>query len=127
MSESWHPQALRLYQEGVVFVDVRGDKDWASGHVDGAINLDFGTKDFSVLNVSNDLDRDAPIVFYTSSPLNIRSAMATYFAARWGYKNVYYFRDGFYSWMAADYPVYLKYSRHVSQQDQEVVSNLLLD
>jgi len=107
-------KAHQLYKEGAVFIDVRDSRDWSVGHIDGAVHLDFSTNEFSVLYVSEDLDRDTPVVFYTSSPLNIRSAMATFFAANWGYKKVYYFREGFYSWMAADYPVDLKYSEHAS-------------
>ena len=107
-------QAHQLYEDGAVFIDVRDSLDWALGHIDGAVHLDFSTNEFSVLYVSEDLDRETPVVFYTSSPLNIRSAMATFFAANWGYKKVYYFRDGFYSWMAADYPVNLKYSEHAA-------------
>ena len=106
--------AHRLYEEGAVFIDVRDAQAWASGHIEGAVHLDFSTNEFSVLYVSEDLDRETPVVFYTSSPLNIRSAMATFFAANWGYTKVYYFRDGFYSWMAADYPVDLKYSEHAA-------------
>ncbi len=107
-------KAHQLYKDGAVFIDVRDGQDWRTGHIEGAVHLDFSTNEFSVLYVSDDLDRDTPVVFYTSSPLNIRSAMATFFAANWGYKKVYYFRDGFYSWMAADYPVDLKYSENAS-------------
>ena len=107
-------KAHQLYKEGAVFIDVRDGQAWSSGHIDGAVHLDFSTNEFSVLYVSEDLDRETPVVFYTSSPLNIRSAMATFFAANWGYTKVYYFRDGFYSWMAADYPVDLKYSEHAA-------------
>jgi len=107
-------RAHQLYQDGAVFIDVRDGQDWTAGHINGAVHLDFSTNEFSVLYASDNLDRDTPVVFYTSSPLNIRSAMATFFAANWGYKKVYYFRDGFYSWMAADYPVDLKYSKHAA-------------
>lgn len=101
-------KAKSLYDEGAVFIDVRDRSAWSLGHIEGAVNLDFNANEFSVLYLSKDLDRSTPIVFYTSSSLNIRSAMASFFASNWGYTNVYYFRDGFYSWMAADMPVQLK-------------------
>ena len=101
-------KAKSLYDKGAVFIDVRDREAWTVGHIEGAVNLDFNGKEFSVLYISEDLDRNTPIVFYTSSALNIRSAMASFFATNWGYSNVYYFRDGFYSWIAADMPVELK-------------------
>lgn len=101
-------KAKSLYDDGAVFIDVRDRQSWSLGHIEGAVNLDFNANEFSVLYLSEDLDRATPIVFYTSSSLNIRSAMASFFATNWGYTNVYYFREGFYSWMAADLPVELK-------------------
>ena len=101
-------KAKNLYDEGAVFIDVRDRQSWSLGHIEGSVNLDFNHNEFSVLYISEDLDRSTPIVFYTSSSLNIRSAMASFFASNWGYTNVYYFRDGYYSWMAADMPVTLK-------------------
>lgn len=101
-------QAKDLYDQGAVFIDVRDQQSWSLGHIEGSVNLDFNASEFAVLYISPDLDRSTPIVFYTSSALNIRSAMASFFASNWGYTNVYYFREGFYSWMAADYPVELK-------------------
>lgn len=101
-------QAKALFDQGAVFIDVRDPQSWSLGHIEGSVNLDFNASEFAVLYISKELDRSTPIVFYTSSPLNVRSAMASYFASNWGYSNVYYFREGFYSWMAADYPVELK-------------------
>ncbi len=101
-------KAKNLFDEGAVFIDVRDPQSWSLGHIEGSVNLDFNATEFAVLYLSDELDRSTPIVFYTSSPLNPSSAMASYFASSWGYSKVYYFRDGFYSWMAADMPVNLK-------------------
>lgn len=115
-------QAKNLYDEGAVFIDVRDAQAWSLGHIEGAVNLDFNAREFAVLYVSKDLDRNTPIVFYTSSPLSVNSAMASFFASNWGYSNVYYFREGFYSWMAADFPVQLKMAGRSVQV--ELVSSL---
>lgn len=101
-------QARSLFDAGAVFIDVRDPQTWSLGHIEGSVNLDFNASEFAVLYISRELDRETPIVFYTNSPLEARSAMASFFASRWGYTNVYYFREGFYSWMAADFPVELK-------------------
>lgn len=100
-------EARALYDAGAVFVDVRTESSWAHGHIDGAVNLDFNEDEFVILYVSEALDKNTPIVFYCDSPLVSASATASFFAASWGYDNVYYFRDGFYSWLASDYPVEL--------------------
>lgn len=104
-------EAHRLYDSGAVFIDVRDGEAWTLGHIDGAVHLDFNEDEFVILYASEKLDRSTPIVFYSNSPLSSRGAMASYFAAQWGYKNVHYFRDGYYAWMAKDYPMELVASR----------------
>lgn len=113
-------QAKSLFDEGAVFIDVRDAQSWSLGHIQGSVNLDFNASEFAVLYISKELDRTTPIVFYTSSPLNVSSAMASYFASNWGYRNVYYFREGFYSWMAADFPVELKMAGRSVQVDSMI-------
>lgn len=113
-------QAKSLFDDGAVFIDVRDAQSWSLGHIQGSVNLDFNASEFAVLYISKELDRSTPIVFYTSSPLNVSSAMASYFASNWGYSNVYYFREGFYSWMAADFPVELKMAGRSVQVDSVI-------
>lgn len=110
-------QAKTLFDDGAVFIDVRDAQSWSLGHIEGSVNLDFNASEFAVLYISKELDRATPIVFYTSSPLNVSSAMASFFASNWGYSNVYYFREGFYSWIAADFPVQLKMAGRSVQVD----------
>jgi len=57
-----------------------------------------------ILYVSDALDKHTPIVFYCDSPLSATGAMASFFAASWGYSNVYFFREGYFSWLASDMP-----------------------
>jgi len=113
-------KAKTLFDDGAVFIDVRDAQSWSLGHIQGAVNLDFNASEFAVLYISKELDRATPIVFYTSSPLNVSSAMASFFASNWGYSNVYYFREGFYSWMAADLPVELKMAGRSVQVDSVI-------
>lgn len=97
--------AQRLFHEGAVFVDVRDPDAWHLGHIQNSVNLDFNDDMFVILYVSDDLAKDTPLVFYCESPLAPSAAMASYFAASWGYEKVYFFRDGYYAWMAYDLPV----------------------
>lgn len=98
-------EARQLHESGAVFIDVRDQAAFRLGHIPGAVHLDFNDDAFVVLYVSDALDRDTPIVFYCDSALASSGAMASFFAANWGYKNVYFFRDGYYSWMASDFPI----------------------
>jgi hypothetical protein len=97
--------AKALYQQGAVFIDVRDKLSWSTGHIAGSVNLDFNDDAFIILYVSNELDKETPLVFYCDSALAPSAAMASFFASSWGYKNVHYFRDGYYSWLAADFPI----------------------
>ena len=113
-------RAKALFDEGAVFIDVRDAQSWSLGHIEGSVNLDFNATEFAALYVSEELDRSTPLVFYTSSVFNMNSALASFFASNWGYRNVYYFREGFYSWMAADLPVELKMAGRSVQTSKSI-------
>ena len=111
-------KAKQLYDDGAIFIDVRKPESWSQGHIAGSLNLSVNDVEFAVLYVSEDLDRLAPVVFYNSSPLDVDGALAAKVASDWGYKNVFYFRDGFYAWMAADLPVDLKMTLGLYEEDR---------
>lgn len=100
-------QAKRLHELGALFVDVRPLEQWRWGRVDGAHNLDLKSG-FRQLFMPGTLDKNTPIVIYGNSIYHMRGAIASYLAALWGYKRVFFFRDGYYSWLALDFPVTLK-------------------
>ena len=100
-------QAKRLHELGAPFVDVRPGDQWSWGHVEGAHNLDL-RGGFRQLFMPGTLDKDTPIVIYGNSSYHMRGAIASYLAALWGYRKVFFFRDGYFSWLALDYPVVLK-------------------
>ncbi|WP_330926963.1 rhodanese-like domain-containing protein [Candidatus Sororendozoicomonas aggregata] len=99
-------QAKLLHELGAPFVDVRPHSQWQWGHVDGAHNLDL-REGFQQLFIAGALDKNAPVVIYGNSTYHMRGAIASYLAAMWGYKQVFFFRDGYFSWLALDYPVTL--------------------
>jgi rhodanese-related sulfurtransferase len=98
-------EAYSLHKKGAIFIDVRDRNSWETGHVEGALHLDFTAEEFIALYSNDAIDRSTPIVFYCNSSLHNAGAMASYFAAEWGYSNVYFFRDGYYSWLAVDAPM----------------------
>lgn len=119
-------QAKQLFDEGAVFIDVRDRDAWKTGHIDGALNLDLEADEFSVLSLSKDLDRSTPIVFYTSSPLTVNGAVASYVASQWGYSHVYYFRDGYYAWLGQDYPAELPLGGRLGQGSSSLSGDMVV-
>ena len=97
-------EAKQLYDRGAVFIDVRGDEEWSIGHIKGAIHLDF-QRDFAKLYGANGITRETPLVIYCNSSNCLRSAYASAVSVYWGFRNVFYFRNGYFSWMLEDYPV----------------------
>ncbi|MGB1271189.1 MAG: hypothetical protein ACPG5T_03875, partial [Endozoicomonas sp.] len=53
-------------------------------------------------------DKETPIVIYGNSTYHMRGAIGSYLASLWGYQRVFFLRDGYYSWLALDFPVTLK-------------------
>lgn len=99
-------QAKDLFDEGVLFVDPRRDSDWAAGRIPDSEHLELNTNfsETSLLDAA-DGDKTAKIVFYCNGPKCSRSAKCATQAVSWGFTNIFYFRDGFPKWKAANYPV----------------------
>lgn len=96
-------QAKRLHDLGAVFVDVRSGREWAWGHVRGALHLDFATGLASL--AGSDLPRSVPLVIYCDSEFCAAGAQATRMAVEWGYRQVFYLRDGYFAWQLEDFPL----------------------
>lgn len=101
-------KAKELYDRGAVFIDVRSDEEWTIGHIDGALHMDF-QKDFSRLYNSKEVSRDSPIVIYCNSSNCLRSAYAVAVSVYWGFRQVYYFRGGYFAWILQDYPAVMSH------------------
>lgn len=97
-------KAKALFDKGVPFVDVRNDKDWNAGRIPGAVHLDLhgAFNDGSFGKVAK---KEQEVALYCNGASCPRSAEASAKAVGWGYKKVYYFRDGFPAWKTAGYPV----------------------
>jgi rhodanese-related sulfurtransferase len=98
-------QAKALFDKEALFVDVRKDSDWDSGRVPGAVHLDNKKGKFTEASLSAEISKDEKVVIYCNGSSCPRSSKACAEAVSWGFKNVYYFRDGFPAWKAAGYPV----------------------
>lgn len=110
-------EALTMFEKGATFIDVRDQFEFQLGHIRSAVHLDL-KRDFNDLYLIETLDKDIPIVIYCNSAHCYRSAVATFLAVAWGYENVHYFKDGYFTWLALDLPVVMGYSQdNLARQD----------
>jgi len=96
-------EAKKLFDDGVMFVDVRKDSDWDAGRVPEAEHLD-SKKAFTEAALSKIAQKGDAMVIYCNGEKCMRSSKASVKAVGWGFSNVYYFRDGYPAWKAAGYP-----------------------
>ncbi len=97
-------KAKQLFDSGVLFVDVRKDKDWSAGRVPDAVHIEL-KKIFSEATLGKEVGKDEPLVIYCNGASCMRSSKATAQAVSWGYSKIHYFRGGFPAWKTAGYPV----------------------
>ncbi len=97
-------QAKTLFDRAVPFVDVREDSDWKAGHIPDAVNLELYNV-FSEATLTEVAGKDEEVVIYCHGPSCGLSASACASAVSWGFKKVYYFRDGFPGWKTAGHPI----------------------
>ncbi|SEH96834.1 Rhodanese-related sulfurtransferase [Stutzerimonas xanthomarina] len=95
-------QARQLHALGAVFIDVRPRREWSWGHVEGAVHMNLA-REFIGLS-RTEWPRSVPLVVYCDSEVCPASAEAVRLAVEWGYQQVFYFREGYFAWMLADFP-----------------------
>ncbi len=97
-------KAKALFDRGVIFVDVRKDKDWSAGRIPDAVHIEL-KKVLSEKSLSKEVKKDQEVVMYCNGEKCMRSSKASAKAVAWGFGKVYYYRDGFPAWKAAGNPV----------------------
>ena len=78
----------------IAILDVRTAKEFADGHVAGAVNIDVNQTDFA--QKIDELDRSKTYIVYCR--LGIRSRKAVGIMSAKGFKNLYNVSDGFAGW-----------------------------
>jgi len=89
-------EAYRLIKADahIAILDVRTAKEFADGHVAGAVNIDVNQTDFA--QKIDELDRSKTYIVYCR--LGIRSRKAVGIMSAKGFKNLYNVSDGFAGW-----------------------------
>ena len=98
-------EAKKLYDDGVAFVDPRGDADFEAGRIPEAMQLAVKSPDFTEENLLKLVGKNDPVVFYCNGVKCALSSTACTKAVAWGWTNVYYYREGFPGWKQSGYPV----------------------
>ncbi len=97
-------KAKELFDQGVLFIDVRSNSDWDAGRIPGSEHLEL-KKVYTSASLGELVKKDEPVVIYCNGPKCMRSSDACVQAVDWGFKNVYYFREGYPAWTKAGFPV----------------------
>ena len=89
-------EAYRLIKAdaNIAILDVRTAKEFADGHVAGAVNIDVNQTDFT--QKIDELDRSK--TYIVCCRLGIRSRKAVGIMSAKGFKNLYNVSDGFAGW-----------------------------
>lgn len=94
-------EARQMYGAGATFVDVRTDREWAAGHVKGAIHIPV--KEVDVAAPAKLTDRNLPVVTYCAA--GPRAAKGAAILRKLGYQNVTAMTGGYSDWLADGGPV----------------------
>ena len=103
----------RLAESGARVVDTRALHDFLAGHLPGAVHVDYrersarepafdpGEDDAPAFlaRLQKFAAKDRPVVFYCNGPSCWKSYKAAVAASRAGYRQVYWFRNGFSAWL----------------------------
>lgn len=94
----------RLAQPGVQLVDVRTPEEFAKGHLEGAMNIDWLADDF--MEKAGKLDKSKPVLLYCAAGGRSEEALAAMKKA--GYTRSVDLLGGFNGWKKAGAPVSTK-------------------
>ena len=78
-------------------IDVRRPDEYQQGHIEGAVNIDYFSKDFK--ERLSKLDKKTPVYVYCRS--GGRSAKAMQIMKAMGFEKVYNLKGGFLAWQQA--------------------------
>lgn len=92
---------LIAQRNDLLLIDVRTDKEWDAGHIEGACFLDFLEDDFKPR--AEALPTNRPIAVYCAAGGRSEDAMKLLQKA--GFGEIYNLRNGFYGWEDAGRPV----------------------
>ena len=85
-------EAMPLIENNAIIIDVRTGSEFASGYIDGAVNIPVD----NISSINGSVDKDAVIILYCAS--GMRSTQAAKTLVDLGYTNVYNLDGGLINW-----------------------------
>ncbi|MCK5296676.1 MAG: rhodanese-like domain-containing protein [Alphaproteobacteria bacterium] len=98
-------KAFELFEDGASFLDVRSPEMFEKNKIPESVNM-FFKNNFTKEKLAEFFpDKDNSLVIYCGGIYCPYSAPASEKALKWGYKKVYYYREGVPAWEEAGNPV----------------------
>ena len=97
-------QEIKAGTSKAVIIDVRSEEEFDSGHIEGAVNIDFGR---AILVPAQWPDPKTEI--WVNCRMKHRSTYFTGLLYKFGYRNVYLVDGGIGAWANQGYPIVNKY------------------
>ena len=99
-------EAFNLIQENIdnptfIILDVRTPREYAEGHIEGAINIDFNSSAFS--DEINKLDKNNKYLVYCRTGNRSRGAVNE--MNKLGFREIYHLYVGMVGWSDTGYPL----------------------
>ena len=88
------PEALDAANKDILLIDVRTPGEYASGHIENSINIDYRSDDFKELIAKLDTNQEV----YVYCKVGGRSARSAKAMEEMGFKKVYDLKGGIKAW-----------------------------
>ncbi|AFV97205.1 MULTISPECIES: rhodanese-like domain-containing protein [unclassified Sulfuricurvum] len=98
-------KAKALYDQKAYFFDAREKRHYVKEHIKGAYPVYFDVSKAEYIVIQLPEDKVQPLVFYCYGETCANSYEAALAVRKLGYKNVYWFLNGFGEWKENKYPV----------------------
>jgi rhodanese-related sulfurtransferase len=99
------PTSKLLFNKGYIFIDVRKSVDFNNEHIPGARHLFVNSDNFTARNLQAMANKDQAFVFYCNGIRCPGSSKASQKAAEWGWRTIFYYREGMPGWKEAGFAV----------------------
>lgn len=98
-------KAKALYDQKAVFFDAREKRHYQKAHIKGAKPVYFDVSKAEYIAIQVPKDKNVALVFYCYGESCANSYEAALAVRKQGYKNVYWFINGFNAWKEKWYPI----------------------
>jgi rhodanese-related sulfurtransferase len=93
---------LKIPEGNSVIIDLRDNKKYSDGHINGAINMEYNNLTF-LRNITNsNIDKKNMIIIYCGE--GIKSDQAAEILAENGFKEIRILKGGYSEWIKQGYP-----------------------